>query len=70
MLYILLFLLAGGILCFDYLPKRKLMTRPLRVSYLVVCGVCCILLFLDLVSIPLPKITTGLIWLIKYLPGT
>lgn len=70
MLFILLFLLVGGILCFDYLPRRKFMTRPFRVSYLVVCGVCCILLLLYLANVPMPKIATGLTWLIKHLPGT
>lgn len=69
MLYILLVLLVGGIICLDYLPKRRLMIKPLRVAYLVVCGVCSILLLLYLANVPLPRIATGLIWVIKHMTG-
>ncbi|WP_283609569.1 hypothetical protein [Faecalispora anaeroviscerum] len=69
MIYTILTLLLAGIFLLDYLPKRQLMTRPLRYWYLGVCLFCFLVLILDQTSVPFPRIATVITWIVEKSTG-
>lgn len=69
MIYIILIFLLAGIIFFDYVPKRKMLSRPLRWFYLGTCLFCFIVLMLDQLGVPFPRIATGLTWMIEKVYG-
>jgi len=69
LIYVILVVLFAGILCIDYIPRRQVMTRPLRLWYLSVCLFCFAVLMLDQVGVPFPRIGTVLIWMIQKIFG-
>lgn len=69
MIYLILVVLMAGIICMDYLPKRQLMARPLRFLYLGVCSFCFLVLILDQMDVPFPRIATVLTWVIEKIYG-
>lgn len=68
MLVMVIFLI-GGVILIDYLPKRKLMAKSLRVFYLGSTGFCFIIMVIHILTPPVVSIATFLIVAIKKLYG-
>lgn len=69
MVYVIIIILFVCIILIDYLPKRKLLSRPLRWFYVGLCLFCFTALMLEQANMPLPRVSTALTLLIEKLYG-
>ncbi|WP_101697361.1 hypothetical protein [Clostridium minihomine] len=66
---IMLILLIGCVILIDYLPKRKLMAKSLRIFYLSSTSLCFVLLVIHILTPSVISIATFLTVAIKKLYG-
>ena len=66
---IMVIILIGGVILIDYLPKRKLMAKSLRVFYLGSTGLCFVILVIHIFTPSVVSIATFLTVAIKKLYG-
>lgn len=69
MVYVILIALFVGVILIDYLPKRKLLSRPLRWFYVGVCFISFTVLMLDQTNMSIPRVSTLLTWLVEKIYG-
>ncbi|WP_085831911.1 hypothetical protein [Clostridium merdae] len=69
MVYVIIIALFVGVILIDYLPKRKLLSRPIRWFYVGICFISFTVLMLEQANMPIPRVSTLLTWMVEKIYG-